>query len=1256
MIFQNFGYLAQKERIFREENPDSTPKEVVSFLDNIIKDLYQREQINNILRLSDNYDYDGEYSIFGKTITDAEIKLVALYPSQAIIAYNASKDASEAAGIYYHPDEQYGFYLNNGDALRHAYWNALMEKRISKDYYVNLGTDEFPNWTTVHIDFAKEFADAHESATTESVDLEMDLRNNALGRGDGELYSDLSDEQLSFQIMKRISHGYYWKVINHYTIDNVVYGELVSSDWQDLKSEYFEQVMFDSTLVSSDKVRLDKVNWTIQGAYTIPNTLNGKVVVEIGENAFQGQDKITDLVLPNTITEIGDNAFGGCTNLTYISELSNLVKIGNHAFSGCASLKNISIPNSTFDIGVSAFRGCTNLTFNVSMSNSNYVAEGNILYNKSKTEIIAAGIIASTITIPSTVTKIGAYAFEHNSNLNSLNFEADPLIEPYAFANCYNLKTVVFDSFEVPVFSWSVLDGCECTVYVPYIRQEDYISIFTANNINIDSEKVNITFYDSDEVIETKEFYFGAYLSDLPIPIKKGYIFSGWYDNSGKEYSKITVLYNKEDLELNAEWELQCYNAILNTNGGDGVPESIDFTVNDEIELPEPNKDGYNFAGWYRDEAFSGEPLQKIEMGTAENLVLYAKWEAKTIEVFLKCCDKHELVTVYMIFGEMNNLDAYLPDTHEGYIFDGWAYNGISYCTGDGTALQNWLIDDAVTLEAQWIELYYIKIVEDVDGTQKIYWVDKDGNINQDKSKAGIPLGNEFPTMQVLQQAFRESEGRLEHPGYIFKYFTLEYADPDTSPKSLTQYELKDFESDRVLEIYPYFTTEFYNIVLYDWDMNKQYTFFEVYYGSKLNLNYPNIFNGRNGYEFVDWEIIKSPDGVDHDATQFDIFVVGERFTYATMPDISNGIEGDGYYIFLKAVFEAIETTVKFEANNGVNYPTMVIAYDTTKLEAKNLMPVPIKFGHVFQGWFDENYGGVNGQLVIAYDKVEDTTLYAHWVPADYEITYIDRGIYTYDTYTYGEQKDLKELTRTGYAFNGWRSSSDGLVIKSLPAGTSGNITLTADWSPYVYSIYYVSNRTDINVNFPTTQYTYGITTWLENPSNTTDFLGYFTDKALTKSISKIDNATINDITIYVKWNHVWFGSTYRSYSVKVTDKGDYSASDEVPAFLSAEAYGTSYKFAYFRITLLVHEEDDGYQTISLRDSSGNIINDCSETFEHTSGKKDPNTKSYTFEFYVLTSQIINLDYVYICYGAYGTFSDDWICEKMEVDYYLYDE
>ena len=32
VIFQNFGYLAQKERIFREENPDSTPKEVVSFL------------------------------------------------------------------------------------------------------------------------------------------------------------------------------------------------------------------------------------------------------------------------------------------------------------------------------------------------------------------------------------------------------------------------------------------------------------------------------------------------------------------------------------------------------------------------------------------------------------------------------------------------------------------------------------------------------------------------------------------------------------------------------------------------------------------------------------------------------------------------------------------------------------------------------------------------------------------------------------------------------------------------------------------------------------------------------------------------------------------------------------------------------------------------------------------------------------------------------------------------------------------------
>lgn len=107
-------------------------------------------------------------------------------------------------------DTSQGAWLNNADALRHAYWNALMERRISKNVMVNVGTSDMPVYTTIQVDFAKEFADAHEYGSS-GIDCEIDLRNNALGRSDGATFIDLDDYQLAYKITERISFG--WNTI-----------------------------------------------------------------------------------------------------------------------------------------------------------------------------------------------------------------------------------------------------------------------------------------------------------------------------------------------------------------------------------------------------------------------------------------------------------------------------------------------------------------------------------------------------------------------------------------------------------------------------------------------------------------------------------------------------------------------------------------------------------------------------------------------------------------------------------------------------------------------------------------------------------------------------------------------------------------------------------------------------------------------------------------------------------------------------------
>ena len=46
-------------------------------------------------------------------------------------------------------------------------------------------------------------------------------------------------------------------------------------------------------------------------------------VTEIGDNAFDGNDKITSVILPNQITRIGVRAFADCPNLATMSTVGD---------------------------------------------------------------------------------------------------------------------------------------------------------------------------------------------------------------------------------------------------------------------------------------------------------------------------------------------------------------------------------------------------------------------------------------------------------------------------------------------------------------------------------------------------------------------------------------------------------------------------------------------------------------------------------------------------------------------------------------------------------------------------------------------------------------------------------------------------------------------------------------------------------------------------------------------------------------------
>lgn len=133
------------------------------------------------------------YNILGKNATKEELLLVVKYPTQSVKIFNNSSTASNTASSLYKAET---LYLGNGDAFRHAYWNALNVKSVGAD-------------------IAKAFANAHESETPEGNDKTMDLRNNTVGRNIGRIYSNSSNATIKNKVIEAVNQGRLYRLYNN---------------------------------------------------------------------------------------------------------------------------------------------------------------------------------------------------------------------------------------------------------------------------------------------------------------------------------------------------------------------------------------------------------------------------------------------------------------------------------------------------------------------------------------------------------------------------------------------------------------------------------------------------------------------------------------------------------------------------------------------------------------------------------------------------------------------------------------------------------------------------------------------------------------------------------------------------------------------------------------------------------------------------------------------------------------------------------
>ena len=300
----------------------------------------------------------------------------------------------------------------------------------------------------------------------------------------------------------------------------VCFAEVTFSVGAETNGDYEYEVLDDDTVSITKYQGKDK-------KVIIPSEIDGKKVTSIGSHAFDvfvyAQDSntmiklmnINEIVIPSGVTKIGDNAFAYLFSLKKITVSDTVTSIGNGAFLANSSLENIVLPDSLISIGDMAFSGTSlkkvnipesvanigvsaffvpektkeeankvitilkNLGFkcktvsndlieiNVDEKNKNYSSENGVLFNKSKTLLVAypcgltgeytipvsvceinkgafIGSKLSKITVSGGVRKIGKEAFSYSEITNIIFFDGVECIEELAFDSCRNLTNVAF--------------------------------------------------------------------------------------------------------------------------------------------------------------------------------------------------------------------------------------------------------------------------------------------------------------------------------------------------------------------------------------------------------------------------------------------------------------------------------------------------------------------------------------------------------------------------------------------------------------------------------------------------------------------------------------------------------------------------------------------------------------------------------------------------------------------------------------------
>lgn len=578
---------------------------------------------------------------------------------------------------------------------------------------------------------------------------------------------------------------------------------------------------------------------------------------------------------------------------------------------------------------------------------------------------------------------------------------------------------------------------------------------------------------------------------------KVGHTFLRWNtqaDGQGDPFDDLASVSNLSvtsgaSIDLFAQWTINNYTLDFESNGGTTVTSiSADYATS--ISLISPSRIGYDFIGWFDDVGLQNSFANTTMPALTSSLVsLYAMWSPLSYSVTLDHqggTSSIDLVTA--------TFDQSMPNitspTKAGFTFLGYFSQangeGTRYYQRDLSSTTSYVTNQAITLFAHWaknrIHLDYLS--EQTSVTSQEY---NSNVLDRITTISGIQLlaktdGSSSRYLGIKTPFFSDDSGF----SLYFKFKTSQVAADGMALIFSSNPLLDSTETGGSLGFPPTFegsgTQDF--AVLFSWYLNSHISFRQNSNPSSINQVSTSLQTNGLMHVWIDYELTATGGAiklylVNADENQSDVF---QPLTPVWEQAVSESFIANEFYLGITAATGGSQMNLWLQELNYRNtyLETYTLQFDsqggssvddlTASFNSDITLPAPTMVGYTFSGWYLDSglTQSFNPSKMPGLNNLI-TTLYAKWQINAYTLSFNSNGGSAVSDLTanYQSSIELPNPTRLGYRFDGWTENATSVNFTSMPLG---NRTLTATWTPLIYTLTLINSMTNeqttITTNF----------------------------------------------------------------------------------------------------------------------------------------------------------------------------------------------